>query len=74
MTLTPMVMKALSGHEGAQRDLPASLSVMPMPAEDAAQIVLRGIEENRPYILTHPARRPGVEKRFAAIMAGFEAD
>jgi NAD(P)-dependent dehydrogenase (short-subunit alcohol dehydrogenase family) len=74
MTLTPMVEKALRGHEGAQRDLPASLSVAPMPAEEAARIVLRGIEENRPYILTHPARRPGVEKRFAAIMAGFDAD
>lgn len=74
MTLTPMVMNALRGHEGAQRELPASLSVVPMPAEQAAQIVLRGIEENRPYILTHPARRPGVEKRFAAILAGFAAD
>jgi NAD(P)-dependent dehydrogenase (short-subunit alcohol dehydrogenase family) len=71
MTLTPMVMNALRGH-GSGGELPASLSVVPMPADEAAQIVLRGIEENRPYILTHPARRPGVEKRYAAILAGFE--
>ena len=69
MTSTPMVAKALRGHDG---ELPASLSVVPMDPARAAQLVLRGIEQNRPYILTHPARRPGVEKRFAAIMADFE--
>jgi NAD(P)-dependent dehydrogenase (short-subunit alcohol dehydrogenase family) len=74
MTLTPMVINALRGHEGAQGELPSSLSVVPMPPEQAAQIVLKGIEENRPYILTHPARRPQVERRYAAIMACFEPD
>jgi NAD(P)-dependent dehydrogenase (short-subunit alcohol dehydrogenase family) len=69
MTMTPMVANALRGHGG---ELPASLSAVAMEPARAAQLVLRGIEQNRPYILTHPARRTGVEKRFAAILADFE--
>jgi NAD(P)-dependent dehydrogenase (short-subunit alcohol dehydrogenase family) len=72
MTMTPMVARALRGDDGPPHALSASLSVAPMDAGRAAELVLRGIEQNRPYILTHPARRAGVEKRFAAIIDDFE--
>lgn len=51
----------------------ASLLDMPVKPEQIAPIVLRGIEENRLYIFTHPERRAAVEERFAGIMAGFDA-
>ena len=51
----------------------ASLLGMPVQPAQVAAKVLRGIEEDRPFILTHPERRPAVEQRFAAIMAGFDA-
>jgi NAD(P)-dependent dehydrogenase (short-subunit alcohol dehydrogenase family) len=58
---------------GELRDPDASLLGVTVQPADVAAKVLRGIEEDRPFILTHSDRRPAVEKRFAAIMAGFEA-
>jgi NAD(P)-dependent dehydrogenase (short-subunit alcohol dehydrogenase family) len=58
---------------GELRDPEASLLGMPVQPADVAAKVLRGIEEDRPFILTHPERRPAVEQRFAAILAGFDA-
>ncbi len=72
MTWTPMVAVAL-GHRGTGDALPASLSVKPMEADAAAQIVLRGIAAARLYIITHPARMQAVEARHAAIRADSEA-
>ena len=51
----------------------ASLLGMPIKPEDLVPGILRGIEENRLYIFTHPERRTAVEERFAGIMAGFDA-
>lgn len=52
----------------------ASLMDMPVKPGQLAPVVLRGIEENRLYIFTHPERRRAVEQRHAGIMAGFDAD
>ena len=51
----------------------ASLLGLPIKPEQLAPAILRGIEENRLYIFTHPERRAAVENRFAGIMAGFDA-
>ncbi len=59
---------------GELRDPEASLLGMPIQPGEVAAKVLRGIEQNRAYILTHDDRRFAVEERFAAIMAGFDAD
>jgi hypothetical protein len=37
-------------------------------------VVVRGVRENRLHILTHANGRPQVEKRFAAILADFDAE
>jgi NAD(P)-dependent dehydrogenase (short-subunit alcohol dehydrogenase family) len=58
---------------GELRDPNDSLLGMPVQPSSVAAKVLRGIEENRAYILTHSDRRFAVEERFAAIMAGFDA-
>jgi NAD(P)-dependent dehydrogenase (short-subunit alcohol dehydrogenase family) len=58
---------------GELRDPADSLLAMPIKPGEVAAKVLRGIEENRAYILTHADRRFAVEERFAAIMAGFDA-
>ncbi|MEN8162304.1 MAG: SDR family NAD(P)-dependent oxidoreductase [Myxococcota bacterium] len=66
-------------HLGSQPGAPAGgtadseLAARMMKAEDVGPIVVRGIRENRLHILTHPNARPQVEKRFAAILADFEA-
>lgn len=56
---------------GALRDPEASLLGFPVKPAAVAAIVVRGIEENRPYIFTHPERQAAVEQRFARIIAGF---
>ncbi len=43
-----------------------------MPAEEAGKIVRRGIEENEPYILTHPEWEPMAQMRFDAVLASFQ--
>ena len=51
----------------------ATLLGAEMKPPEVGQMVLRGIEENRPYIFTHAARREAVEVRYADIMASFDA-
>ncbi|MCB2076653.1 MAG: SDR family oxidoreductase [Novosphingobium sp.] len=50
----------------------ASLRGMPITPASLAPVILRGIEENRRYIFTHPERRTAVEERYARIIADFE--
>ncbi len=65
---------ASTARLGAElRDPSASLLGVPVKPADIAGMVLRGIEENRAYIFTHPERRGAVERRHAAVMAGFDA-
>jgi NAD(P)-dependent dehydrogenase (short-subunit alcohol dehydrogenase family) len=45
-----------------------------MEPEDVGPVVVRGVRENRLHILTHANGRPQVEKRFAAILADFDAE
>ncbi len=53
-------------------DPDASLLGAEMKPPEVGQMVLRGIEENRPYIFTHSYRREAVEARHGAIMACFD--
>lgn len=57
---------------GAVNDPTATLLNAPMKPDEVAQMVLRGIEQNRAYIFTHAHRREAVERRHAAIMADFD--
>ena len=50
----------------------ASLLGVETRPEHVAPLVLRGIEENRAYIFSHPHRRAAVEKRHAAIIDDFD--
>lgn len=43
-----------------------------MPPAELAGIVAEAIRERRFYILTHPEMKPGIERRFEAIMAEME--
>jgi len=64
---------------GSQAAAPAAAAANPelatrmLPAEDVGPLVVRGIGENRLHIFTHANGRPQVERRFAAILADFEA-
>ena len=61
-------------HMGGQlRDPELTLQAAPMKPPEAAAMVLRAIEEDRPYIFTHAGRRAAVEQRHEGIMAGFDA-
>ncbi len=40
--------------------------------DQIAQTVLRGVRENRLYLITHPEMKPAVESRFAAISRAFD--
>jgi hypothetical protein len=42
--------------------------------EAVGPVVVRGIRENRLHIFTHLDARPQVERRFAAILADFDAE
>jgi len=50
------------------------LAVRMMQPEDVGPVVVRGIRANRLHIFTHPNARPQVERRFAAILADFDAE
>ncbi len=52
----------------------AELTARMMNPEDVGPVVVRGIRENRLHIFTHLAARAQVERRFAAILADFEAE
>jgi NAD(P)-dependent dehydrogenase (short-subunit alcohol dehydrogenase family) len=41
--------------------------------DQIAQTVLRGVRENRLYLITHPEMKPAVEGRFAAISEAFDS-
>ncbi|MGH7287534.1 MAG: SDR family oxidoreductase [Myxococcota bacterium] len=63
---------------GSQAAAPAAaaspeLAAHMLPAEDVGPVVVGGIRENRLHIFTHANGRPQVERRFAAILADFEA-
>jgi hypothetical protein len=45
-----------------------------MQPEDVGPRVVRGIRETRLHIFTHLNARPQLERRFAAILADFEAE
>jgi NAD(P)-dependent dehydrogenase (short-subunit alcohol dehydrogenase family) len=72
-TATNLMANSRALGSNTQGGADASLLGMPVQPAEVAAKVLRGIEENRAYILTHPERRPSVERRFAGIMAGFDA-
>jgi hypothetical protein len=40
-----------------------------LPPDRVAEMVLQGIRENRPYILTHRMERDAIEARFRSILA-----
>jgi hypothetical protein len=44
-----------------------------MEPAGVAGLVLDGIRENAPYIVTHPEMKPGLEARFAAQLAACDA-
>src|SRR5262245_4927900 len=50
------------------------LAARMMRPEDVGPVVVRGIRANRLHIFTHPNARPQVERRFAAILADFDAE
>jgi len=50
------------------------LSSLTMSADEAGEIVLRGIRDNALYIFTAPEFRPGIEDRFDAILRAIGKD
>lgn len=54
---------------GDIRQYTATMPSSDVTADDVGQMVVRGIEENAPYILTHADAWPGIEKRMLAIQA-----
>jgi NAD(P)-dependent dehydrogenase (short-subunit alcohol dehydrogenase family) len=44
---------------------------MGMDASHVGEAIVRGIEEDARYVLTHPSLRAGIERRFDAILAAF---
>jgi len=45
-----------------------------MPAEECGRIVVRGIRENRAYIITHPETLPLVERHQNQLVADYQAE
>ncbi|MGE5594715.1 MAG: SDR family NAD(P)-dependent oxidoreductase [Hyphomicrobiales bacterium] len=48
---------------------PGREHVRRMDPADVARLVLKGIRENAPYVITHPEMQPGLEARFGAQLA-----
>ena len=44
----------------------------PIEPDRVAELVLRGVRENAPYIVTAPGMKPVVAERFAAILAAHD--
>ena len=61
----------LPGADGAASSELAALMLKP---EDVGPVVVRGIRANRLHLFTHLEARAQVERRFAAILADFEAE
>ncbi len=45
-----------------------------MSPEECGKIVVRGIQENRAYIITHPESLPAVEEQHRRLVADYEAE
>ena len=45
-----------------------------MSAEECGKIAVRGIRENRAYIITHPESLPLVEEQHRQLVADYEAE
>ncbi len=56
----------------APRDPSRSPDTRRQPLE-VGRLVLAGVRENRPYIITHPETRPLIEERTRGILAGYDA-
>jgi short-subunit dehydrogenase len=46
----------------------------PMPPEEAGERIVRGVEQEQPYITTHPGDGPLVREAQDAIMLAFAGD
>lgn len=57
---------------GGVRDPDETTLKSEMKPDYVGRMVLRGIEENRLYIFTHPERLTAVEKRHAGLVEGFD--
>jgi NAD(P)-dependent dehydrogenase (short-subunit alcohol dehydrogenase family) len=57
---------------GGVRDTSETVLRAEMKPAHVGKMVLRGIEENRLYIFTHPERLAPVQSRHAGIVAGFD--
>lgn len=57
---------------GDIRQYTAAMPPSTVTPVDVGRMVIRGIEANAPYILTHPDAWPGIEKRMLAIKAACE--
>lgn len=57
---------------GDIRKYTATMPASDVTSDDVGQMVLRGIEANAPYILTHGGAWPGIEKRMKAIQTACE--
>lgn len=57
---------------GVVRDTPQDMPHSDVTAADVGRMVVRGIEANAPYILTHKSAIHGLEERFATIKAACE--
>jgi NAD(P)-dependent dehydrogenase (short-subunit alcohol dehydrogenase family) len=56
------------GSEANQPAAPPSA----LPAEEAGPIVVRAVRANRLHVLTHPAARPVIERRFQGLLDDFD--
>lgn len=57
---------------GDIRQYTAAMPASDVTPADVGRMVIRGIEADAPYILTHPDAWPGIEKRMLAIKAACE--
>lgn len=57
---------------GDIREYTGTMPASDITCDDVARMVLRGIEANAPYILTHGSAWAGIEKRMKAIQAACE--
>lgn len=56
----------------SQRNAPPGSRVL--GGEECGRIVVRGIRDDRPYIVTHPEALPALEKRFQRLRDAFSAE
>lgn len=56
---------------GQLRDIKGSMGDSGVSAADVGEIVIKGIADNRPYIITHPNQWPAIEHRMNTIRDAF---